>query len=126
MAGAIASARIGRAREAAEHWTEERCFITEVANDASDPAVSIALARVEPGVITAWHRLEGIVERYLILAGEGRVEIEGLAPSMVEPGDVVHIPAGVPQRIANVGGEDLRFYAICSPRYVPERYVGLE
>lgn len=127
MSGAIAAApRISRAREARERWTEERCFITEIANDATDPAVSIALARVEPGVTTAWHRLEGIVERYLILTGEGRVEVDGLAPSIVEPGDVVHIPAGAPQRIANVGLGDLRFYAICSPRFVPEQYVGLE
>lgn len=104
----------------------ERCAIVEVSNDASDPAVSIARARVEPGVVTAWHRLRGTVERYVILEGRGRVEVGDLPPADVGPGDAVVIPAMCRQRIANAGDGDLVFLAICSPRFVPECYESLE
>jgi mannose-6-phosphate isomerase-like protein (cupin superfamily) len=40
----------------------------------------------------------------------------------VGPGEVVVIPAGTPQRIAAIGGEDLVFLAICTPRFTPECY----
>jgi mannose-6-phosphate isomerase-like protein (cupin superfamily) len=117
---------IFRGSQAAELRTEERCYITELANDATDPDVSIALARVEPGVTTAWHALRGITERYVVLEGIGRVEVGELGPKEVGPGDVVYIPPGTRQRIANVGTVDLRFYAICSPRFMAECYQGLE
>lgn len=111
---------------AAEFEIEERCAIVELANDASDPAVSIARARVAPGVVTAWHRLRGTVERYVVLEGRGRVEVGGLPPAEVGPGDVVVIPAMCPQRIANAGDRDLVFLAVCSPRFVPDCYEALE
>ncbi len=114
------------ATEADEYPTPERCHILEVANDPSDPDVSIARARVEPGVTTTWHRLAGIDERYLIVAGRGRVEVGDGPPAEVSPGDVVRIPAGVRQRITNTGKTDLVFYAICSPRFVPAAYEALE
>ena len=94
---------IKRGDAAAEFSTEERCHIIEVANDANDPDLSIARARVEPGVTTAWHRLEGTAERYLVVSGEGRVEVGDLPPQRVGPGDVVRIGPGVAQRITNTG-----------------------
>jgi hypothetical protein len=42
-----------------ETFTEEGCFITELHNTELDPAVSIARARVEPGVLTALLRHNG-------------------------------------------------------------------
>lgn len=114
------------AREAAEFETDERCHIQEIANDADDELVSIARARVEPGVTTAWHSLEGISERYIIVSGQGRVEIAELAPVDVEPGDVVRIPADCRQRITNTGAQDLLFYAVCAPPFRQSRYVNLE
>lgn len=104
----------------------ERCAIVELSNDADDPAVSIARARVAPGVVTAWHRLHGTVERYVILEGRGRVEVGDLPPAEVGPGDTVRIPALCPQRIANLGDGDLVFLAICTPRFVPACYESLE
>lgn len=104
-----------------ERYTEERCHIAESWNDASDPGVSIARARVTPGATTALHALS-VDERYLIASGRGRVEVEGLPPTLVEPGDVVVIPAGRTQRIENVGDTDLVFYCICTPRFEPEHY----
>lgn len=119
-------AEIKYARDAVEFETEERCHIIEVANDSGDPQVSIARARVTPGVTTAWHALDGSAERYLIVSGRGLAEVEGLAPAEVGPGDVVRIPPGARQRIANIGDTDLLFYAICSPRYRDELYRALE
>ncbi len=109
-----------------EAMTAERCAIRELANVADDPDVSIAQARVATGVTTRWHCLRGIAERYVILDGRGRVDVGDLPATDVGPGDVVHIPAGVRQRIANVGERDLVFLAICSPRFVPEAYEDVD
>ena len=110
----------------AEFWTDERCHIIEVSNSDDDPEVSIARARVESGVTTAWHRLKDITERYYILEGEGVVDIGDLTPETVTVGSTVIIPANVRQRIRNTGDNDLVFLAICSPRFVVEAYEDLE
>jgi mannose-6-phosphate isomerase-like protein (cupin superfamily) len=109
-----------------EVYTPERCYITELANTPADPAASIALARVPPGVTTRWHRLAGTTERYVIIEGRGRVEVGDLAPREVAAGDVVLIPPLCPQRIANVGNEDLTFFAICTPRFEQRNYEDVE
>lgn len=105
-----------------EYYFVEGCYINELSNSADDPAVSIARARVLPGVSTRWHRLRDIVERYVVLAGTGRVEVGELPAQEVRVGSVVLIPALCRQRITNVGDEDLVFLAICSPRFQPEAY----
>lgn len=115
-----------RAAAANEYYTEERCHILELSNSLSDPALSIARARVEPGVTTAMHRVVNTVERYVILSGRGQVEIEGLELCDVEPEDVVVIPSGATQRITNTGNTDLVFLAICTPRFVQAHYAQLE
>lgn len=109
-----------------EYFMEEGCFILESWNRAEDPAVSIARARVPPGVTTRRHRLDGIVERYLMLDGLGTVEIEGMTPRRVGPGDLVYIPAGLGQRIRNDGERDLVFLAICTPRFQPPAYEDMD
>jgi len=105
-----------------EVFIDEGCHILELANDENDPAMSIARARVEPGVTTAWHRVRGTVERYVILDGSGRMEVGDLPPQEVQAGDVVLIPPSVRQRIANTGAGDLVFLAICTPRFRPGNY----
>ena len=115
-----------KASDKTEFSTSERCYITEVANDGGDSELSIALARVEPGVITAWHKLDDIDERYLIISGEGRVELDGCNPAAVGPGDVVRISSGTPQRITNTGSTSLLFYAVCTPPFRQESYIHLE
>ena len=117
---------VKRTDAAAESYTAERCYIAELSNTAEDPDVSIARARVAPGVMTRWHRVVDTIERYVILDGRGRVEVGTLPPAEVEPGDVVLIPASFPQRIANIGEQDLVFLAICSPRFRPEAYEDME
>jgi mannose-6-phosphate isomerase-like protein (cupin superfamily) len=118
-----------------EYWFEEGCFITEWLNSPDDPALSIARARVTPGVTTRLHRLAGIAERYVILEGQGRVELVGPDGaltsadhyvSVVEPGDVVVIPPLVSQRISNIGEGDLIFLALCTPRFSRAAYEDRE
>ena len=118
--------RLSRFDTHPEFEIAERCAIIELSNHAGDAAVSIARARVRPGVVTAWHRLRGTAERYLILEGRGRVEVGELAPAEVGPGDVVTIPPLCRQRITNVGDADLLFLAICTPRFEPGCYESLE
>ena len=118
-------ARIVRPDHAPELMTAERCFIVETWNDEADPSVSIARSRVAPGVTTQLHSLD-VDERYVIVAGRGEVQVGDLGPTAVAPGDVVVIPAGVPQRIKNDGAEDLVFYCVCSPRFQPGAYRALE
>lgn len=118
--------RIIRNQATPEVYFRERCHITECWNCPDDGDVSIARARVEPGVITRLHRLAGTTERYVIVEGEGRVEIGDLPAETVGPGDVVVIPPGTSQRIANTGRTDLVFLAICTPRFTVQAYEDID
>ena len=118
--------RVHYAREQKEWFFREGCWITELFNSPADPALSVARARVQPGVTTRWHRLEAITERYCILEGHGHVEVEGMAGAEVGPGDVVRIPPGAGQRITNTGDDELVFLALCTPRFVAEAYEDIE
>lgn len=116
---------IRRARPEAEYPVPEGCLILELSNSGDDSDLSIARARVPPGVTTRWHRLRDTAERYVILEGEGRAEVGGLPPQEVGPGDVVLIPPSCRQRIANIGDGDLVFLALCTPRFRQEAYEEL-
>jgi mannose-6-phosphate isomerase-like protein (cupin superfamily) len=117
---------IRRFEPESEFWTPERCFITELRNVPGDEDCSMARARVQPGVTTEWHRLRGVTEHYVILEGQGLVEVGGGEPRQVSALDVVSIPASTPQRITNTGDGDLTFLCVCLPRWVPESYESLE
>ncbi len=121
MLPAIAKADLKR-----EVSTTERCSILAIWNSPAEQEMSIARARVEPGVTTQRHALEGVTERYIIAEGRGRMEVGELPLAEVGPGDVVFVPAGVPQRITNSGSGDLVFYCVCTPRFSPECYRALE
>ena len=111
---------------AAESCFVEGCYITEGWNTPADAEVSVARARVEPGATTRWHRLRGVTERYLILEGQGRVEVGDWPPEAVGSGAVVLIPPGTRQRIANTGDADLIFLAVCTPRFTLADYEDVE
>lgn len=105
-----------------EYWFDEGCFIAEWFNEPGDPMASVVRARVLPGTQTAWHRLAGVTERYVILAGHGTVEVGALPATEVSAGDVIYIAPGDAQRIRNDGAEDLVFLAVCTPRFTPGCY----
>ena len=106
----------------AEYYFEEDCHIIETSNSADNKDVSIAQARVEKGQRTKWHSLENTTERYVILSGCGSVEVGTAEPCDITKGDVVIVPASIPQRIKNTGENDLLFLAICSPRFQKKNY----
>ena len=110
----------------AEYYTEERCYIQEIINRPALEGVSIAKARVEPGVHTALHKLKETDELYYILEGQGQIEVDQVMLGQVKEGDSVLIRKGQSQRILNIGEQDLIFLCICQPRFRPEAYIHLE
>ena len=115
-------AAILRLDEAEEYFTPERCHILELSNSPADESLSVARARVEPGVTTRLHRLSNTTERYVVLSGTGRVEVGDLPATDVACGDIVLIPPETDQRITNTGDDDLVFLALCTPRFLQENY----
>jgi mannose-6-phosphate isomerase-like protein (cupin superfamily) len=115
---------IVKASSLKESLTPEGCFVSENWGLVSygDKTVSIARARIEPGITTKPHHLESIQEIYLITKGKGKVQIAGLEPTNVEEGDTIIIPDGTSQKITNIGKTDLIFYCICTPAFTENLY----
>lgn len=82
-------------------------------------SVSLAEATVTAGAETVWHCLEHTDEIYFILSGRGLVFV-GPEARAVGSGDTIWIPAGVPQKIRNLGRDPLVFLCACGPAYAPE------
>jgi mannose-6-phosphate isomerase-like protein (cupin superfamily) len=112
--------------ESDEFYTEERCHILELYNTLEDRTQSIARARVEPRVTTAWHRLNNTTETILVLSGNGTIELGEEEAKAIIKGNVVRIPANCPQRVLNTGDEDLIFLCYCSPAFGDQCYEDLE
>ena len=108
-----------------EVWTRERCFISELLNDADWPELSLARCRVEAGVTTELHALD-VTEFYVIERGHGRMQLGDAEPFAVGPGDAVTISQHEPQRITNTGTGDLLFLCVCTPRFLQDSYTSLE
>jgi mannose-6-phosphate isomerase-like protein (cupin superfamily) len=114
-----------KAKPQEERWTAERCYIKELLNSDSQPEVSLARVRVEPGVTTQLHRLS-VFEWYVIEAGHGLMHVGDEAPFPVGAGDTVAIAKNIAQRISNTGGKDLRFLCVCTPKFSQKCYTSLE
>jgi mannose-6-phosphate isomerase-like protein (cupin superfamily) len=112
--------------ETAEYYFEEGCYILELSNSEQDPQLSVARARVKPGMSTRLHRLSALVERYVILSGMGSVEVGDLSAQTVGAGNVVIIPPNCAQKITNTGDDDLVFLALCTPRFEKQFYEDIE
>jgi mannose-6-phosphate isomerase-like protein (cupin superfamily) len=111
--------KIVKANTLKETPTSERVLITE---NYSVKGISIAQARVKPGVTTIAHHLVGVNEIYLITSGEGQVDVGDIKPTKVTQGDLIIIPPEASQRISNIGKTDLVFYCICTPKFTAECY----
>lgn len=125
MEQALKEAGIFRTKPETEYPIPERCYITEIMNQDEFP-FSVSQARVEPAVTTVLHSLNGVFEAYYILSGSGLMEVDGRKVGVVGAGDVVPIAIGKPQRITNIGKDDLVFLCICSPRFEVPCYNDLE
>jgi mannose-6-phosphate isomerase-like protein (cupin superfamily) len=80
---------------------------------------SLAEATLAPGAGTRRHYHARTEEIYVVLAGSGRMEVDG-DERKVAPGDAILIPARAWHEIrADVGGE-LRFLCCCTPPYSDE------
>ena len=75
---------------------------------------SLAEARLPAGGATQRHYHAKTEEIYLLLEGEGEMEVDG-ERRHVGPGDAVLIPAGAWHEIR--AGTDLRFLCCCAPPY---------
>jgi len=117
---------VKRPDETAEIPTEERCHILELLNESDDLSQSIARARVEPGVTTAWHQLKDTSEVYVLLSGSGTVELNENESHELAAGELVRIPPNTPQRITNTGVDDLIFLCFCTPAFGDHCYEALE
>ena len=71
--------------------------------------MSMARCRVEPGVHTQLHTLNGVQEVYYIESGHGIMDDGARDGFEVKAGDNIVIKAGHPQRILNNGQSDLIF-----------------
>jgi len=110
-----------------EIYTSERCYILErLHNHDSNQPFSIAEARVEIGVTTAWHKLKDTTEYYYILNGKGKMYIGDEEPFIATKNDIITIPSNMKQRIENIGDEELIFLAICTPPFQTDSYIELE
>lgn len=119
-------AQILKTPESDEYYFEEGCFILELSNTAQDPQLSIARARLKTGKSTRLHRLSNLIERYVILSGQGSVEVAELPAQTVSAGNVVIIPPHCAQKITNTGEDDLVFLALCTPRFEKQFYEDID
>lgn len=77
---------------------------------------SLAEALLEPGQATERHYHARSEEIYVLLEGEGEMEVEG-DRARVGPGDAILIPAGARHQIRADGPGQLRFLCCCAPPY---------
>ena len=107
-----------RSRELAEPFTTKDGSTIRVLLDASVGGAveqSLAEAWLEPGQTTGRHYHAQTEEIYVLLDGEGELEVEG-ERRLVGPGDAILIPAGAWHQI-RAGDAPVRFLCCCAPPY---------
>ena len=77
---------------------------------------SLAEARLPPGSSTQEHYHARTEEIYFIMAGQGRMRIDGQLAE-VKAGDAIAIPPGKKHKLWNTGQETLTLLCCCSPCY---------
>ena len=96
--------------------TRDGSTIRSILDRANAPVEqqSLAEATVPAGTTTERHHHKLREEFYILLEGEGTMEIDGESGE-VRPGDAVLIPAGAWHQITAT--KDLRFLCCCAPPY---------
>ena len=79
---------------------------------------SLAHARLTPGKTSFLHRLAAS-EVYYVLAGRGRMEVDGETRE-VTVGDTIYIPPQATQRVTSLGPEELAFLCVVDPAWREE------
>jgi mannose-6-phosphate isomerase-like protein (cupin superfamily) len=108
-----------RSRDDATPFTTADGSTIRVLLDAETAATanqSLAEATLEPGQATQRHYHARSEEIYVLLAGEGEMEVDG-ATRRVGPGDAILIPSGAWHQIRATGSGELRFLCCCAPPY---------
>jgi len=118
---------IRRLGECPEFTAGDACRLRELLNARTDGRAyrySLAHATVPAGQTTIPHAL-ATSEVYYVLAGTGRMRIDGEVAA-VGPGDAIDIPPGAVQCIESVGPGDLVFLCIVDPAWRAEDEQVLE
>jgi mannose-6-phosphate isomerase-like protein (cupin superfamily) len=105
----------------------DNTLLREMINPAKQPLAlrySLAHASLASGTWSTLHCLNSS-EVYYILAGAGRMEIDG-DQQEVHPGDTVYIPPSARQRILSLGPGPLEFLCIVDPAWRPNDEVILD
>jgi mannose-6-phosphate isomerase-like protein (cupin superfamily) len=107
-----------RSREQAEPFTTKDGSTIRVLLDASGGTAnqSLAEAWLEPGQETQRHYHARSEELYVLLDGEGEMEVDG-ERARVGPGDAILIPPGARHEIRAGAHAPLRFLCCCAPPY---------
>ncbi len=103
---------------ATQFVTADGSLIRELFGPATTPGrnQSLAEATIPTGQATQRHYHRDAEEIYFIVAGAGRMELDGVERD-VAPGDAILIPPGAWHQITTVGDEALRLLCACSPPY---------
>jgi NAD(P)-dependent dehydrogenase (short-subunit alcohol dehydrogenase family)/quercetin dioxygenase-like cupin family protein len=99
---------------------DEGIEVQELLNRPSLKAASLATVSVPPGGTTALHRLRGVMELQLVVAGIGEWYLGDGAPIRAGPGDLVVIPKDMAQSTRNLTRKPLVLACFCTPRFDPK------
>lgn len=101
----------------------ERCHITELYNLHKDENLSIAKARVEKGVSTAFHSLKDVDEKYVILLGQGIVEVGELPPTEVLHLEMLYVSLPEQNKELQTLAIQILFFSVSAPQGLKRSYM---
>jgi quercetin dioxygenase-like cupin family protein len=95
-------------------WSQSRLFIVHVSGEETGDQLSVIEGLLPPGAMTPLHTLPRASQILYVLEGELTAYLPGLS-RVLEPGDSMHQPAGIPQTHRVSSSTPARVLAITSP-----------